>query len=153
MTGGLSNLGLVRGIFESIFALPSGFLADRLPRPALIFMGSVVWGAGLIGCAFAPEMGMGWMACAGHVSMAEGWPFFGDGNIWEHDPKMSQVGETSSLRCTWKFRGEGAMENLWERKINDARAPMMSLVMSGHLLETFKQKGSCLWIMMLEVSS
>ena len=57
--GGLSNLGLVRGIFESIFALPSGFLADRLPRPALIFMGSIIWAAGLIGCAFSPDLG--WM--------------------------------------------------------------------------------------------
>ena len=55
LTGGLSNLGLVRGIFESIFALPSGFLADRLPRPALIFMGSIIWAAGLIGCAFSPD--------------------------------------------------------------------------------------------------
>ena len=55
LPGGLSNLGLVRGIFESIFALPSGFLADRLPRPALIFMGSIIWAAGLIGCAFSPD--------------------------------------------------------------------------------------------------
>lgn len=35
--GGLGGLGLVRGVFESIFALPSGFLADRLPRP--LFLG------------------------------------------------------------------------------------------------------------------
>ena len=58
-SGGLSNLGLVRGIFESVFALPSGFLADRLPRPQLIFMGSVIWGAGLVGCAFSPESHQG----------------------------------------------------------------------------------------------
>ena len=53
--GDLSNLGLVRGIFESLFALPAGFLADRLPRPQLILAGSVIWAAGLIGCAFSPE--------------------------------------------------------------------------------------------------
>lgn len=57
--GGLSNLGLVRGIFESIFALPSGFLADRLPRPQLIFIGAAIWGAGLVGCAFSPDLA--WM--------------------------------------------------------------------------------------------
>ncbi|CAK9068700.1 unnamed protein product [Durusdinium trenchii] len=57
--GGLGGLGLVRGVFESIFALPSGFLADRLPRPLLICIGSAIWGAGLIGCAFAPDIA--WM--------------------------------------------------------------------------------------------
>eukprot|EP00434_Breviolum_minutum_P018075 symbB.v1.2.015942.t1/scaffold1203.1/size131588/9 len=68
--GGLSNLGLVRGIFESIFALPSGFLADRLPRPALIFMGSIIWAAGLIGCAFSPDRPKSQVA---YVSSIPGW--------------------------------------------------------------------------------
>ncbi|CAJ1379495.1 unnamed protein product [Effrenium voratum] len=52
----LSNLGLVRGIFESVFALPAGFLADRLPRPQLILAGSMIWAVGLIGCAFSPDL-------------------------------------------------------------------------------------------------
>ena len=52
----LSNLGLVRGIFESVFALPAGLLADRLPRPQLILAGSIIWAAGLIGCAFSPDL-------------------------------------------------------------------------------------------------
>ena len=68
LPGGLSNLGLVRGIFESIFALPSGFLADRLPRPALIFMGSIIWAAGLIGCAFSPDRPKS--------QVMSGWPVF-----------------------------------------------------------------------------
>ena len=54
--GGLGNLGLVRGVFESVFALPAGFLADRLPRPLLICLGSIVWALGLLGCAFAPDL-------------------------------------------------------------------------------------------------
>ncbi|CAJ1389728.1 unnamed protein product [Effrenium voratum] len=54
--GDLSNLGLVRGIFESVFALPAGFLADRLPRPQLIFAGSMIWAVGLVGCAFSPDL-------------------------------------------------------------------------------------------------
>eukprot|EP00441_Pelagodinium_beii_P047714 CAMPEP_0197625788 /NCGR_PEP_ID=MMETSP1338-20131121/5045_1 /TAXON_ID=43686 ORGANISM="Pelagodinium beii, Strain RCC1491" /NCGR_SAMPLE_ID=MMETSP1338 /ASSEMBLY_ACC=CAM_ASM_000754 /LENGTH=491 /DNA_ID=CAMNT_0043196275 /DNA_START=8 /DNA_END=1483 /DNA_ORIENTATION=- len=58
--GALSMLGLVRGIFESIFALPAGFLADRMSRPVLICAGSLIWAGGLIGCAFSPTLG--WMA-------------------------------------------------------------------------------------------
>mmetsp|Transcript_7897 Transcript_7897/g.14342 ORF Transcript_7897/g.14342 Transcript_7897/m.14342 type:complete len:478 (+) Transcript_7897:77-1510(+) len=57
--GDLASLGLVRGIFESIFALPSGFLADRLPRPLLVCIGAIVWAAGLVGCAFSPSLS--WM--------------------------------------------------------------------------------------------
>ena len=52
----LGGLGLVRGIFESICALPAGFLADRLPRPRLICLGCWIWALGLVACAFAPNL-------------------------------------------------------------------------------------------------
>jgi len=54
--GALSILGLVRGIFESIFALPAGFLADRVSRPILICAGSLIWAGGLIGCLASPTL-------------------------------------------------------------------------------------------------
>jgi len=55
----LASLGLVRGIFESIFAFPSGFLADKLPRPLLVWLGSMIWGAALVGVTFSPSLS--WM--------------------------------------------------------------------------------------------
>lgn len=54
--GDLGGLGLARGIFESICALPAGFLADRLPRPRLIALGCNIWALGLVGCAFSPNL-------------------------------------------------------------------------------------------------
>lgn len=54
--GDLGDLGLARGIFESICALPAGFLADRLPRPRLIGLGCNIWALGLVGCAFSPNL-------------------------------------------------------------------------------------------------
>ena len=54
--GGLAGLGLVRGLSESLFALPSGFLADRLPRPLLVCLGAQIWAAGLVGCSFASDL-------------------------------------------------------------------------------------------------
>lgn len=57
--GDLASLGLVRGIFESVFALPSGFLADKLPRPLLVWLGAVVWAAALVGVTFSPSLS--WM--------------------------------------------------------------------------------------------
>ena len=96
-TGGLSNLGLVRGIFESIFALPSGFLADRLPRPALIFMGSVLWGAGLVGCAFSPEPGV-WMVFGCF------WVNLGPKMRWKKKMKRDGL-KTPRFLVTWKTLG------------------------------------------------
>ena len=52
----LAALGLARGVFESICALPAGFLADRLPRPLLICAGCWIWALGLLGCALAPGL-------------------------------------------------------------------------------------------------
>lgn len=51
----LGLLTLMRGLSESLCALPSGFLADRLPRPALICSGCLLWAAGLSACALAPS--------------------------------------------------------------------------------------------------
>mmetsp|Transcript_82870 Transcript_82870/g.173515 ORF Transcript_82870/g.173515 Transcript_82870/m.173515 type:complete len:506 (+) Transcript_82870:158-1675(+) len=53
-TTALSILVMLRGISESIFSFPSGFLADMLPRPKLICLGSIIWAIGLFGCAVAP---------------------------------------------------------------------------------------------------
>ena len=52
----LSILGLVRGIFESICALPAGILAERLERPWLIAWGCSIWAGALGACAFAPNL-------------------------------------------------------------------------------------------------
>eukprot|EP00438_Fugacium_kawagutii_P032516 Skav233916 [mRNA] locus=scaffold435:582928:602422:+ [translate_table: standard] len=47
--GDLGGLGLARGVFESISALPAGFLAARLPRPPLISLGCLIWASGNLG--------------------------------------------------------------------------------------------------------
>ena len=56
----LSILGLVRGIFESICALPAGILAERLERPWLIAWGCCIWAGALGACAFAPNLRFAW---------------------------------------------------------------------------------------------
>lgn len=56
----LSILGLVRGIFESVCALPAGILAERLERPWLIAWGCCIWAGALGACAFAPNLRFAW---------------------------------------------------------------------------------------------
>eukprot|EP00425_Heterocapsa_triquetra_P000668 CAMPEP_0195061490 /NCGR_PEP_ID=MMETSP0448-20130528/8389_1 /TAXON_ID=66468 /ORGANISM="Heterocapsa triquestra, Strain CCMP 448" /LENGTH=503 /DNA_ID=CAMNT_0040092053 /DNA_START=137 /DNA_END=1648 /DNA_ORIENTATION=+ len=51
----LGMLTLMRGLSESIFAFPAGFLADRVSRPLLICLSCLLWAAGLAGCALAPN--------------------------------------------------------------------------------------------------
>eukprot|EP00931_Biecheleriopsis_adriatica_P106975 TRINITY_DN81316_c0_g1_i1.p1 TRINITY_DN81316_c0_g1~~TRINITY_DN81316_c0_g1_i1.p1 ORF type:complete len:486 (-),score=71.29 TRINITY_DN81316_c0_g1_i1:188-1645(-) len=53
----LSTLTMVRGITESLFAFPSGFLAEKISRPRLVFIGSMIWAAGLVICGLAQTWG------------------------------------------------------------------------------------------------